>query len=264
MFFIDTHCHINSDQLRKDASAVVSRARGAGVGYMLTVGSDLATSMEAAALSRAYEREGVYAAVGVHPHDSKTVPREIPEALRKLAEDPRVVAVGETGLDYYYDHSPRDVQQNVFRRHVEWAFNINKPLVIHVRDAMADALKLLEGMPFDVSKMPLVFHCYAGGLEYLDAMKDLDAYLSIGGPVTWPKNEELREVASRVPEDRLFCETDSPWLTPRPYRGKLNEPAYVRFVYEEIAKSRGVSVDALARIVDANAARLFGWPPLRA
>jgi TatD DNase family protein len=229
---------------------------------MLTVGSDLATSIEAVELAHGYEREGVYAAVGVHPHDSKTVADGFPEELSRLAEDPRVAAIGETGLDYYYDYSPHDVQQSVFRRHIEWASKTNKPLVLHVRDAMADTLKLLEEMPFDVSKMPLVFHCYAGGLEYLSAMKDLDAYLSIGGPVTWPKNGELREVASRVPEDRLFCETDSPWLTPQPHRGKLNEPSFVRFVYEEIAKSRGVSVEVLAKTVDANAARLFGWAPL--
>jgi TatD DNase family protein len=261
--FIDTHCHINSDQLRADASAVISRAREAGVGYMLTVGSDPATSAEAVKLAHAYGQEGVYAAIGVHPHDSKTV-TDIPEALSKLAEDPRVVAIGETGLDYYYDHSPRDAQGNAFRRHVEWASKTGKPLVIHVRDAMADALKLLDKVPFDVSKIPLVFHCYAGGLEYLNAMKDLDAYLSIGGPVTWAKSDELREVAARVAGERLLCETDSPWLTPKPYRGKLNEPAYVRFVYEEIAKSRGVSVEDLARTVDANAARLFGWEPLYA
>ena len=265
MRFIDTHCHINSDPLRADVSAVVSRAREAGVGYMLTVGSDLATSAEAVAVAHAHEGEGVYAAVGVHPHDAKTVPDgfpPFPEELSKLAEDPRVVAIGETGLDYHYDHSPRDVQRDVFRRHVQWALNIGKPLVIHVRDAMADALKLLEEGPFDVSKIPLVFHCYAGGLQYLNAMKDLDAYLSIGGPVTWPKNQELREVASRIPENRLFCETDSPWLTPKPHRGKPNEPAYVRFVYEEIAKSRGVALEDLAKTVDANAARLFGWSPL--
>jgi TatD DNase family protein len=258
--FIDTHCHINCDPLRLEVSAVVSRARDAGVGYMLAVGSDLATSAEAVELAHAYEGEGVYAAVGVHPHESKTVADGIPEDLTKLARDPRVVAVGETGLDYYYDHSPRDVQQKVFRHHAQWALETGKPLVIHVRDAMEDALKLLGEFP--VAEMSLVFHCYAGGLQYLNAMKDLGAYLSIGGPVTWPKNQELREVASCVPENRLFCETDSPWLTPKPHRGKTNEPAYVRFVYEEIAKSRNISVGDLTKIIDANAARLFGWRPL--
>jgi TatD DNase family protein len=267
MFFIDTHCHVNSDQLRTEASVVVRRAREAGVGRMLLVGCDLVNSAEAINLAHTHEKEGVYAAVGVHPHDSKTVSNELPEELLKLADDPRAVAVGETGLDYYYDHSPRGVQQRVFRMHIEWAAKIGKPLVIHMRDrdhgdAMSDALKILEELSSIVSKIPLVFHCYAGGLGYLNAMRDLDAYLSIGGPVTWPKNDELREVAARIPENRLLCETDAPWLTPKPYRGKLNEPAYVRFVYEEAAKSRGVSVEEMARVLDANAARLFRWGSL--
>jgi TatD DNase family protein len=183
----------------------------------------------------------------------------LPEELLGLARDSRTAAIGETGLDYYYDHSPRHVQQEIFLRHLEWASEANKPLVIHVRDAMPDTLKLLEKASPDPSKTPLVFHCYSGGLEYLSAMRELGAYLSLGGPVTWPKNGALREVAARIPEDRLLCETDSPWLTPKPYRGKLNEPAYLLFVYDEIAISRGLSLERLARIVVENAARLFGW-----
>jgi TatD DNase family protein len=268
----DAHCHINSEQLRRDAPGVIRRAAGAGVKRLLVAGSDLTTSAEAVELAHVYESDGVYAAVGVHPHDSKFLAgAALPEKLLRLADGPRVAAIGETGLDYYYDHSPRDVQRNSFRLHIAWAERIGKPLVIHVRNAqpdpgtakniaMEDALCLLKET--DGRKFPLLFHCYAGGLEYLSAMKELDAYLSIGGPVTWPKNEELREVASRIPENRLLCETDSPWLTPLPFRGKRNEPAYVRFVYETIAEARGLSVDGLARITDANASRLFGWEPL--
>jgi TatD DNase family protein len=274
LFLIDAHCHINSEQLRKDAAGVVRRAADAGVKRLLVAGSDPATSAEAVELARAYERESVYAAVGVHPHDAKILTGAIstgaaptgialPETLLRLADDPRVAAIGETGLDYHYDHSPRSVQKDAFRLHIAWAGRTGKPLVIHVRDslpasgAMNDALDLLKEA--EERTFPLLFHCYAGGLEYLNAMKELDAYLSIGGPVTWPKNEELREVASRIPEQRLLCETDSPWLTPLPFRGKRNEPAYVRFVYEAIAEARGLSADDLARVVDANAARLFGW-----
>jgi len=137
--------------------------------------------------------------------------------------------------------------------------------VVHVRNAerdtlaMDEAIALLEGL---TEKPELMFHCYAGGLRYMDAMKKLDAYISIAGPVTWGKNDELRAVASAVSEERLLCETDSPWLAPQPNRGKLNEPAYVRFVYETIAKARGLSLDKLARVTDANASRLFGWEPL--
>jgi TatD DNase family protein len=261
LFFIDTHCHINSDQLRAEGAALVQRAGESGVARILVVGADLATSLEAVELAHAYEPQGVYAAVGVHPHDAKTVEKGLPEELLNLARDPRVVAIGETGLDYHYDHSPRQTQQKVFLMHLEWAMNVKKPLVIHVRDAMPDMLELLEKTPA-ASKMPLIFHCYSGGLEYLSAMRDLDAYLSLGGPVTWPKNDELRAVAARIPEDRLLCETDAPWLTPKPHRGKLNEPAYVHFVYEEIARSRELSVEGLARIVDENAASLFGWGTL--
>jgi TatD DNase family protein len=274
---IDAHCHINSEQLREDAPGIIRRAAGAGVKRLLVAGSDPATSAEAVELAHVYEREGVYAAVGVHPHDSKILTgtalggAALPEELLRLADDPRAAAIGETGLDYYYGHSPRETQRNAFRLHIAWAEKTGKPLVIHVRSAatentatensaMEDALNLLKeaaGRTF-----PLLFHCYAGGLEYLSAIRELDAYISIGGPVTWPKNGELREVASQIPENRLLCETDSPWLAPKPHRGKLNEPAYVRFVYEAIAEARGLSVDGLARAADVNAARLFGWPPL--
>jgi TatD DNase family protein len=263
---IDAHCHINSDQLRADALNVVRRAGEVGVTRLLTVGAGLTTSAEAVELARLYATQGVYATVGVHPHDAKIVAGGLPESLLKLADAPRVAAIGETGLDYHYNHSPHDAQKKIFRLHIEWAVRVGKPLVIHVRDAMRDALEILQdAKPTEhKKKTPLMFHCYAGGLEYLSAMRDLDAYLSIGGPVTWPKNGELREVAARVPEDRLFCETDAPWLTPSPHRGKLNEPAHVRLVYEEIARARGISIQRLARAVDANAARFFGWEPLYA
>jgi TatD DNase family protein len=265
LFFTDAHCHINSRQLRKNASSVISRAGAAGVGRMLTVGANVPNSVEAAELASLFGDRGVYASVGVHPHDAASTADGLPDKLLKLAFASGVVAVGETGLDYYYDHSPRDVQRNVFRMHVDWALKANKPLVIHVRNAdgdtraMDDAIALLEGL---AEKPPLMFHCYAGGLRYIDAMQRLDAYVSIAGPVTWGKNDELRSAAAAVPKDRLLCETDCPWLTPQPHRGKLNEPAYVRFVYEAVAKARGVSLDELTRVVDDNASRLFGWPPL--
>ena len=265
LFFIDAHCHINSDQLRADAPSVVARAEHAGVRRMLTVGSDLPTSVEAVELAAGYGNYGVYATVGVHPHEAVTAAEGLPDELLKLAGYRGAVAIGETGLDYYYDHSPRDVQRKVFRMHIDWALRVKKPLVIHVRNAlhdtlaMDDALAVLEG---PAERPALMFHCYAGELRYMNAMERLDAYISIGGPVTWPKSEELRAVAAAVPEERLLCETDAPWLSPQAHRGKLNEPAYVRFVYETIAKERGLALDEFARVVDANASRLFGWEPL--
>ncbi|MDR1733140.1 MAG: TatD family hydrolase [Synergistaceae bacterium] len=262
---MDTHCHINTDPLCSQASEVLRRAGEAGVKRILVVGSTPSDSAEAVRLARLYAAEGVFAAVGIHPHDSKLVEDELPEELLKLAEDPRVAAIGETGLDYHYDHSPRDVQRRVFRLHAEWARRTNKPLVIHVREAMEDALALLKSLPFDAAReLRLLFHCYAGGLEYMNEVKALDAYISLAGPVTWAKNDALRETAAQAPEDRLLCETDAPWLTPRPYRGKTNEPAFVRFVYETVAEVRGISVEDLCRITDANAERLFGWGSLYA
>jgi TatD DNase family protein len=265
MFFIDAHCHINSKQLRRNASSVVKRALDAGVGRMLTIGCNLPNSAEAVELAQKYGADGVYATVGVHPHDAATTADGLPNELLKLAEAKGVAAIGETGLDYYYNHSPRDVQKNVFQMHIDWALAAKKPLVVHVRNAegdtlaMDDALAILGLMP---EKPKLMFHCYAGGLRYIDAMKKLDAYISIAGPITWPQSEELRDVASAVPEERILCETDSPYLSPQPHRGKLNEPAYVRFVYEAIAKARGLALDDFARVVDSNASRLFGWEPL--
>lgn len=232
---------------------------------MLTVGSNLSTSLEAVKLAEMYRDDGVYATAGIHPHEAVTAADGLPGELLKLAEARGVVAIGETGLDYYYNHSPRGVQRDVFRMHVDWALKTNKPLVVHVRNAdsdtqaMDDALAILESMP---KKLELMFHCYAGGLRYIDAMEKLDAYISIAGPVTWSKSDELRAVASAVTEERILCETDSPWLAPQPNRGKLNEPAYVRFVYETIAEERGLALDDFVRVVDANAANFFGWKPL--
>ena len=263
MFLVDAHCHINSTQLRKNVSSVISRAAGAGVKRMLTVGYNLRNSAEAAELAAKYGTGGVYATAGVHPHDAATVAGGLPDELLKLAEAPGVVAVGETGLDYYRDLSPRDVQRKVFRMHIDWALEAKKPLIIHVRNpdgnslAMDETLKILDLVP---DKPILMFHCYAGGLRYKNAMKKLDAYISIAGPITWPnKGDELKAVASAFPKERILCETDAPWLSPQPYRGKLNEPAYVRFVYEAIAQARHLALDDLARAVDANASRFFGW-----
>ncbi|GHS85420.1 hydrolase TatD [Synergistales bacterium] len=264
--YCDAHCHINSPELFADAEGVTRRASEAGVTRMLVAGSDIESSRLSVELSHTYEREGVYATVGVHPHDAKTIIGNVlPEELTRLADDRRVVAIGEAGLDYFYDHSPRDVQARVFALQIEWALKIGKPLVIHIREAkpenagsggaMKDALSLLRSGGHG----QLMFHCYAGGLEYLPAMSELDAYVSIGGPVTWAKGDELRRVVAKIPEDRLLCETDSPYLAPKPHRGKLNEPAFVRYVYETIAEARGVETEHLARAVAENAGRLFGW-----
>lgn len=257
---IDSHCHLNSDELREDADALVRRAAEAGVGRMVVVGCDLEDSREAVGMAHRFRESGVYAAVGVHPHEASRYADGLPEALLALAADERVVALGEAGLDYYYDHSPRDVQRSVFRMHLEWAAAVRKPLVLHVRDAMDDVLSLLEGLgPGMRSSLKLLFHCYSGGLGYLDRVLGLGARCAIGGAVTWARSDELREVAARIPADRLLLETDCPWMAPRPFRGKLNEPSYVRYVYEAVAAARGVAFETLAGQVEENARTFFGW-----
>ena len=257
---IDSHSHLNSDELRGDADALVRRAAEAGVGRMVVVGCDLEESREAVGMAHRFKENGVYAAVGVHPHEASRYADGLPEALLALAADERVVALGEAGLDYYYDHSPRDVQRSVFRMHLEWAAAVRKPLVLHVRDAMDDALSMLEGLePGMRSSLKLLFHCYSGGLGYLDRVLGLGAWCAIGGAVTWARSDELREVAARIPADRLLLETDCPWMAPKPFRGKLNEPSYVRYAYEAVAVVRGVALETLAGQVEENACALFGW-----
>ena len=257
---IDSHCHLNSDELREDADALVRRAAEAGVGRMVVVGCDLEDSREAVEMAHRYAANGVYAAVGVHPHEASRCADGLPEALLALAADERVVALGEAGLDYYYDHSPREVQRSVFAMHVDWAARVRKPLVLHVRDAMDDALSLLEGLEPEVrGGLKLLFHCYAGGLGCLDRVLALGAWCALGGAVTWARSDALREVAARIPSDRLLLETDCPWMAPKPFRGKLNEPSYVRYVYEAVAAARGVALEMLAGQVEDNACTFFGW-----
>ena len=255
---IDSHCHPNSDELRNDASALMGRAREAGVGRMLIVGCDLENSREAVRMARDFASYGAFAAVGVHPHEASQCPHDaLPAGLLELAGDGRVVAVGEIGLDYHYDFSPRDVQRRVFETQLDWAARGNRPVVLHIREAMLDALSILRG--FAGRGLRLLFHCYSGGLEYLDEVLGMGGFCALGGAVTWKNSVELREVASRIPEDRLLLETDCPYMTPAPFRGRPNEPAYVRFVYEAVARARGVSVGELEAQVERNAASFFGW-----
>lgn len=263
MIYIDTHCHVNSEQLRNDTPHIFIRAAEAGVQRMLLVGFDLSSSLEAVKMAKDYASFGAYASIGIHPHDAKTAQEGLPRTFHQLLEEERVVAVGETGLDYYYDHSPRDIQRAVFRMHIELALCTQKPLIVHVREAWEDTIEILLGLaPEKKENLRILFHCYSGGIRYLEAAQSLNAYISLAGPVTWSKSEEVREVAKLIPSERLLLETDSPWLAPKPYRGKLNEPAYVGQIYETVASVRGVTLETLAQIVNTNAAYLFKWGSL--
>ena len=253
-YLIDSHCHLNSKEFRGSVDLYLDRAENAGVKKFIIIGADLPNSVEAAELAKKYSRRGVYATAGIHPHDAKTVDKSIPLEFIKLLDEKRVVAIGETGLDYYYDHSPREKQKQVFREHIRLAKEKDLPIILHIRDAMDDALEILrsEGPP-----KAGVFHCYAGGLEYLEEALSFGYYISFSGVITFAKSEQLREVARIAPIDRMLCETDCPWLAPIPLRGKLNEPANVSRVYETIASVRKISMDELTEKVIQNNMTIF-------
>jgi TatD DNase family protein len=247
---VDSHAHLDFSQFDDDREATIERARDAGLVAILNVGTDLASSRAAVALAEQYDF--IYATVGIHPHDAKAVTPAVLEALRALADHEKVVAVGEIGLDYYRDLSPRPVQRRVFADQLALASELNLPVVIHSRDAHDDVLATLEGWEGGG-----VFHSYAGGPERLDQVLDLGFLVGISGPVTFRNAHRLREVAAAVPLGRLLVETDAPFLTPVPHRGQRNEPAYVRHVAEAIARQRGASYDTVAQRVTENFGHLF-------
>ena len=253
-YLIDSHCHLNSKEFRGSVDYYLDRAEKAGVRQFIIIGADFHNSVEAAELAELHSKRGVFATAGVHPHDAKTVDKNFPEEFVNLLNSKRIVAIGETGLDYYYDHSPREKQQQVFREHINLAKEKHLPIILHIRDAMDDALQILrsEGAPPGG-----VFHCYAGGLKYLEAALSFGYYISFSGAITFAKSEELREVARITPIDRILCETDCPWLAPVPFRGKLNEPANVKYVYETISAARDICLDELAENVKRNNLAIF-------
>ncbi|TCI24758.1 TatD family deoxyribonuclease [Exiguobacterium sp. SH3S2] len=253
---IDTHTHINAEQFNEDVEATIERARTAGVSPMLVVGFDTPTIDRAIELAEAYE--DVYAIVGWHPVDAIDCTEAELDRIEALMAHPKVMALGEIGLDYHWDKSPKDVQQRVFRQQIAIAKRTNMPIVIHNREATADVLDLLEEEHAEV--VGGVFHSYSMSVELLERCLKLNFYISLGGPVTFKNAKVPKKVAQQVPLDRLLVETDCPYLTPTPFRGKRNEPAYVTYVAEEIAALRGMPYEALAEATTANAKRLFRLP----
>ncbi len=223
---------------------------------MVIVGCDYEDSCEAAAMAEDFAQLGLYASIGIHPHEASRYD-DIPSEFSRIVQGKRVVAVGETGLDYHYNYSPRDVQKKMFGLHLKFAEETNMPVILHIREAMNDAMEILT-----VHRgLKLLFHCYSGGLEYLNEVVGMGGMCAFGGAVTWDTkaSEELREVVRRIPAENILCETDAPYMTPAPLRGKRNEPAYVSYVYSTIARERGISVQELESIVESNAKRFFGW-----
>jgi TatD DNase family protein len=253
---IDSHAHIQGKEYAGEVEAVIARAREAGVEKIIAVGGagDMSSNTEAIALAKIFP--DIYATVGMHPHDAKNVGAEEMQKLKELTSDPKVVAVGETGFDYYYDHSPRDVQRRVFAEFIHLARETGLPIVVHERDAANDAAQLLrdEGE----GKIRGVIHCFTGNYEAARAYLDLGFYISFTGIITFKNAEPLREVVRKLPLDRILVETDSPYLTPVPYRGRRNEPAYVRYVAETVADLRNVVPEEVAHVTTHNVKQLFG------
>jgi TatD DNase family protein len=256
---VDTHCHLDWRTFDADRDEVVRRAVEAGVTRMVTIGVNVASSRRAVELAEQYAE--VYAAVGVHPNDSAGFSRETLGEIRTLAAHPKVVAVGEIGLDYFWKKVEPDRQSQAFIAQLELAAEIGKPVIIHNRDATDDVLTVLaRHLTHHVSRMtPGVLHSFFDSIEVAQRAFELGFLIGFTGPITFKKSSGLREVARVAPADRLVIETDAPFLTPEPRRGRRNEPAYVKTIAEQVAWARHTSIDAIARQTSANARRLFGW-----
>lgn len=255
---IDSHCHLADARLRDDVVGAIARARAAGVTRMISVGAIGPIDNDRLTVEIAERHQGVFASVGVHPHDARDASPERLAALRELARSPRVVAIGESGLDYHYTHSPRQVQAESLRAHLALACELNKPIVIHCRDAESDVAEIVRsaGMP----PAGGVIHCFTGNAHWAREFVAMGFHISFSGILTFRNAAEVRAAAPVVPADRLMVETDAPYLAPVPMRGKRNEPAFVVHTLDVLAMLRGDERDALARTTAANTCRLFGLP----
>ncbi len=255
LHLVDTHLHLDDGAFERDREAALDRARAAGVSGLVTVGTSVESSRRAIELAERHA--DVYATVGIHPHDAGSVTPAGLEQLEALAFHPKVVAVGETGLDYFREFAPRDAQQRLFREHLERARALGLPAVIHSRDAHGDVLGILDELP----PATVVMHCFSGSLGVARTCLDRGYYLGLGGPLTYRNARNALEVVRFVPEERLLLETDAPYLPPEPHRGQRNEPAYLPLIAWAAARARGVSAGRLAEATSANAARAFALPP---
>ncbi len=264
MYLTDTHCHLDFKAFNKDRAEILARAEDAGLIKILNPGIDLTSSRRALELSDAHPQ--VYAAVGVHPNSALTWDGNTMAALRELAQHPKVVAIGEIGLDYYRDWAPPDIQRRVFQQQLELAGELGLPVVIHNRQASSDMMEMLaawqvqfSSAPFQEEGRPGVLHSFSGEEDVARKALELNFFFGISGPVTFRKATELHNAVSALPLERLLIETDAPYLTPHPRRGSRNEPAYVRLVAERIAELHEQPLSQIAESTTANAARLFNW-----
>ncbi|WP_316572783.1 TatD family hydrolase [Neobacillus sp. YIM B06451] len=251
---IDTHAHLNAEQYEEDIEEVIARAIENGVEKMVVVGFDRPTIEKAIELAETHDF--IYACVGWHPVDAIDMTDEDLSWIEELAAHPKVVALGETGLDYHWDKSPRDIQKEVFRKQIRLAKKVKLPIVIHNREATADIVQILKEE--NASEVGGIMHCFSGSVEIAKQCVEMNFYISLGGPVTFKNAVKPKEVAAALPLDKLLVETDCPYLTPHPHRGKRNEPSYVRLVAEEISRIKGIPFEDVAKATTENAMRLFG------
>lgn len=254
---IDSHCHLDHEQFNPDRDAVIERALEAGVERMLAIGTGDGPPDLEAGIRIADRHPAIYATVGVHPHEASKATSETYRQLADLLKHPKVLALGEIGLDYHYDFSPREVQRDVFVQQMRIAADARKPIVIHTREAWADTLALIE-RHWTPTGLPGIMHCFSGGPAEAERCLALGFYLSFGGIVTFPKSRELQEAAKVVPSDRILVETDAPYLAPVPKRGKRNEPAFVIETARKVAALRGETLESLAAATSANFLSLAG------
>jgi len=257
MDLVDSHAHVDVSDFDADRDAMLARAQSTGIGMMLAIGNGPEVEKLGAAVPYAEQHDWIFASAGIHPHEARHATDAHYEELDRLARHPRVIAWGEIGLDYHYDHSPRDIQARVFRRQLEQARAAKTPIVIHCREAWPDCLKILDE-DWRSSGLGGIFHCYAGTIEEARRGMEMGFLVSFAGNVTYPKAQNLRDVARQIPLDRLLVETDSPFLAPLPHRGKRNEPAYVAEVARTIANVRDLATDEVASAAAENFRRFFG------
>ena len=258
---VDTHCHLNFRAFADDLPAVMERAKSAGVGKIVVPAIDMQSCREALTLARRHDE--VFCALGIHPNSADEADEPAMRRIREWSSDANVVAIGEIGLDYHWDKYPRPRQVAAFERQLELAVESRLPVIVHNRESTADILAALAdwlpSVPADLRERPGVLHSFSGAVEDAEAALEMGFFLGFTGPLTFKNAKVMRAVASAAPLERLLVETDAPFLTPEPYRGKRNEPAHTRLVNAKLADLRGMTEDAMARQTSRNAARLFGW-----
>lgn len=249
----DSHCHVDDDSYDQDRTELIEGLPKKGIDLIMEIGADMDSSRRATVLAKRYPF--IYAAVGVHPHDTRRMTENDIEELALLASEPKVKAIGEIGLDYHYMDTDKPTQKKWFKRQMELTMDLSMPFIIHDRDSHADCLEILK--KFDIKRVGGVMHCFSGSVEMAKEVIKMGMIISLGGPVTFKNARHSVDVAREIPLDKILIETDSPYLTPEPLRGKRNSPEYVRYVAEKIAQIKGETFETVAKVTKENAMKLF-------